>query len=182
MANAVLVIDTLRGFLEPGYPLFCGEEARKTIPSVQSLLERELARGSRAFFICDTHSPDDPEFQMFPPHCISGTVESEIVPELASYPGVRLDKQRYSAFYGTELDRMLQDVRADRLTLCGVCTDICVLHTAADARNRLYPVEVPIDCVASFDPEAHRWALKHMEKILGVQLVTRTGQAAAGSP
>jgi nicotinamidase/pyrazinamidase len=45
------------------------------------------------------------------------------------------------------------------------------MHTVADARNRDYPVEVPVDCVASFDEEAHKWALRHMEKILGARLI-----------
>ena len=47
---------------------------------------------------------------------------------------------------------------------------MCVMHTAADARNRDYEVEVPIDCVATFDPEAHAYALEHIEKILGARL------------
>ncbi|MFC2001177.1 hypothetical protein ACFLUZ_01585 [Chloroflexota bacterium] len=33
MANAVLVIDMLRGFLEEGYPLCCGAGARRIIPN-----------------------------------------------------------------------------------------------------------------------------------------------------
>ena len=45
------------------------------------------------------------------------------------------------------------------------------MHTTADARNRDYIVEVPTDCVASFNPEAHRYALQHMESILGATLV-----------
>ncbi|HJW88491.1 MAG TPA: isochorismatase family protein [Dehalococcoidia bacterium] len=53
----------------------------------------------------------------------------------------------------------------------GDCTDICVMHTVADARNRDYPVEVPVDCVATFNEENHRFALDHMEKILGAKLV-----------
>jgi nicotinamidase-related amidase len=44
------------------------------------------------------------------------------------------------------------------------------MHTVADARNRDYQVEVPVDCVASFDEKEHRWALKHMEKVLGARL------------
>ena len=58
----------------------------------------------------------------------------------------------------------------EKLIVCGVCTVICVMHTVADARNRDYAVEVPKDCVASFDPEAHEFALKHMEKILGAKV------------
>ena len=58
------------------------------------------------------------------------------------------------------------------MIICGVCTNICVLHTVADARNRDYPVDVPMDCVASFDEEMHRFALKHIEKTLGAKLVS----------
>ena len=62
----------------------------------------------------------------------------------------------------------------EKVVICGVCTDICVMHTAADARNRDYDVEVPVDSVATFDPEAHAYALQHMEKILGVRLLPET--------
>jgi nicotinamidase-related amidase len=51
------------------------------------------------------------------------------------------------------------------------------MHTVADARNRNYQVEVPVDCVASFDEKGHRFALEHMEKILGAKL-TKTGGVA----
>ncbi|MBT9143415.1 MAG: Nicotinate phosphoribosyltransferase pncB2 [Dehalococcoidia bacterium] len=61
-----------------------------------------------------------------------------------------------------------------KLIVCGVCTDICVLHTVADARNRDYTVEVPTDCVASMDQRAHRFALDHMERILGAKLIPPT--------
>jgi len=171
MPNVAIVVDMQRGFLEEGYPLFCGAEARKIIPNVQRLLDRELERGSNLIFTQDSHAPDDREFQMFPPHCIEGTEEVEIIPELANYPGQRLKKTRYSAFYDTDLDARLRELDPDKLIVCGICTDICVMHTAADARNRDYPVEIYTDCVASFDEEAHRFALKHMEKILGAKLV-----------
>lgn len=174
MADAVLVIDMLRGFLEEGYPLYCGGEARSIIPTVQRLLERELARGSSVFFICDNHDPDDLEFKMFPPHCIAGTPEAEVVPELAEYQGEVISKKRYSGFFGTTLEEKLSKLGPEKLIVCGVCTNICVLHTVADARNRDYEVEVPVDCVASFDEAAHRFALEHMEKTLGAKL-TRIG-------
>ena len=180
MTDVVLVVDMLRGFLEEGNNLYCGDcgdDARGIIPSVQTLLEKETARGSRVFYICDTHAPDDLEFQMFPVHCVKGTAESEVIPELAPYPGERIEKQRYSAFFNTDLEQRLKELGPDRIVVCGVCTDICVLHTTADARNRDYPVEVASDAVASFDEEAHKWALQHIERILGAKLVTV--QAAA---
>jgi nicotinamidase-related amidase len=172
MPNVVLVVDMLRGFLEEGYNLYCGDDARKIIPNVQAVLKKELARGSTVFYICDTHLPDDLEFEVFPVHCVAGTAESEVIPELAQYPGVRIEKQRYSAFYNTDLEQRLRELGHEKIIVCGVCTDICVLHTTADARNRDYRVEVPSDAVATFDPDAHVWALQHMERILGARLVT----------
>lgn len=174
MANAVLVVDMLRGFLEEGYPLYIGEECRRIIPNIQRLLEHELELGSRIFFICDNHDPDDLEFKMFPPHCIVGTAEVEVIPELAEYPGEIIPKKRYSGFFGTPLEEKLKDLTPEKLIICGVLTNICVMHTTADARNRDYEVEVPVDCVASPDEAAHGFALNHIEKVLGARL-TGTG-------
>ncbi len=172
MANVVLVSDMLRGFLEEGYPLYCGEKARRIIPNIQGLLERELAQGSTIFFLCDSHAPDDPEFKMFPPHSIEGTAEAEVIPELAQYEGEIIPKRTFSSFFDTSLDEKLSQLRPEKLIVCGVCTHICVLYAVADARIRGYEVEVPVDCVASFDEKAHHFALEYMEKVLGAKLTS----------
>ena len=171
MNNVVLVVDMLHGFLEPGRNLYCGDDAREIIPNVQRLIEEEQAKGSEVFFICDAHDPDDLEFQIFPVHCLTGTKEAEVIPELSSYQGETIRKRRSSAFFETNLEQKLADLKPEKIIICGVCTDICVMHTTADARNRDYKVDVPTDCVASFDLEAHKYALQHMEKILGAKLV-----------
>ena len=172
MDSVVLVIDMVIGFMEPGRNLYCGDESRQIIPRIQRLIEREQAAGAEVIFICDTHDPDDLEFEMFPVHCVRGTEEPDVIPELRGYDGSTIRKRRYSAFFETDLEQRLADLKPDRVIVCGVCTDICVMHTAAEARNRDYVVEVPVDCVASFDPDAHAYALAHMEKILGVKLVS----------
>ena len=172
MANVVLVIDMVRGFLEPGHNLYC-EGYRLLIPRIQDLLERETAAGSDVLFISDHHLPDDLEFQIFPVHCVIGTEEPEVIPELSGYLTADnlVPKNRYSGFFNTDLEERLADLQPDKVIVCGVCTDICVLHTTSDARNRDYPVEVPADCVATFDSDAHTWALGHLEKILGARVV-----------
>ena len=170
MANVVLIIDMVNGFLQQGNNLYCGDDARGIIPRVQRLIEREQAEGGTVLFLCDTHDPDDLEFEMFPVHCVRGTDEPHVIPELAGYECRIIAKRRYSAFFETDLDEILASLSPEKVIICGVCTDICVMHTAADARNRDYSVEVPADCVASFDQNAHVNALQHMEKILGVAL------------
>ena len=174
MSRAVLVSDMLRGFLEDGYPLYCGAGARRIIPNVQKLLEQELAQGSKIFYLCDHHDPNDREFSMFPPHCIEGTTESEIIPELASYPGKVIPKKTFSFYVDTPLEKELKELAPEAVVVCGVCTHICVMYGVADTRNLGYPVEVPIDCVASFDEKAHHWALGHMENVLGAKLTRIT--------
>ena len=175
MATAVLVADMTRAFLEPGHPLYTGDHARRIIPCVQQLLEQELKKGSKIFHLVDHHTPDDPEFKMFPPHPITGTPEAEVIPELAKYPAEVVPKRRYSAFRGTDLAYRLQELRPEKLIFCGVCTDICVMHSVADAIDLGYKVEVPVDCVASFDERMHQFALEHMEKILGAKLTRVKG-------
>jgi nicotinamidase-related amidase len=171
MANVVLVLDMVRGFCVEGHPLYVGEPVRQIIEPIRRLLAEERARGSSIVFLCDNHAPDDAEFQMFPPHCIRGSEEAEVIPELQEFAGEVIPKTRFSGFYGTNLDQRLRQLKPAKVIVVGDCTDICVMHTVADARNRDYPVEVPADCVATFDPEAHRFALQHMEKILGAKVV-----------
>jgi nicotinamidase/pyrazinamidase len=129
--------------------------------------------GGTVLFISDHHDPDDLEFQMFPVHCVKGTDEPNVIPELAHFVTATnvIPKNRYSGFFNTNLARRLEQLHPDKLIICGVCTDICVLHTTADARNRDYPVEVPADCVASFDAQNHAWALGHLAKILGARVL-----------
>ena len=175
MAKAVLVIDMVRGFMEEGYPLYVGEKGRGIIPNIQGLLERELAQGSKVFFIGDQHDPDDLEFKIYPPHSVAGTLEAEVIPELARYPGEVIPKKRYSGFFGNQLEEKLNELKPEKLIVCGVATNICVLYTVADAKNRDYEVEVPTDCVASFNEAAHRFALEHMRKVLGAELTSTGG-------
>ena len=173
MPNVVLVIDMVRGFLEPGHNLYCGDDARAIISPVRNLLERERNAGSAILFISDHHDPDDLEFQMFPVHCVKGTEEPNVISELARWvTGDNvIPKNRYSGFFNTDLADRLAALEPERIIVCGVCTDICVMHTTSDARNRDYAVEVPADCVASFNSDAHGWALHHIENILGARVV-----------
>jgi len=175
MASAVIVVDMQKGFMAPAGTLYCGDAAREIIPQIKERVEREKAEGAAVFFTQDSHAPDDPEFEMFPPHCVAGSEEEVIIDELSDLmEGARIiKKRRYSAFFDTDLEAQLVKAGPERVVVMGDCTDICVLYTVADLRNRDYAVEVPANCVASFDAEQHAWALGHMEKILGATITNR---------
>ncbi len=187
--KAVIVVDMLRGFLEPGFALYGGEACRAIVPVMRAYLDRERDAGSLLVFLADTHDPDDKEFQMFPAHCVRGTAEVEIVPELADLAATAIvvPKRRYSGFFDTPLEIILRDRDVTEVVVVGVMTDICVLHTTADLRNRDYPTTVVSDCVASFDPQQHAFALHHVGAILGARVAASAelagpGQAAGATP
>ena len=169
--KGVLVIDMLIDFLSPSGSLYVGDEAAGVVFPISELLKKERASGAKVIYICDHHTPEDAEFKMFPAHCIAGTAGAEIIPELKPrQEDVIIYKRRYSAFSGTELDITLREYQITKLLLVGVCTNICVLYTAADARNLNYSVSVPKECVASFNPAAHEFALGEMGRTLGVEV------------
>ncbi len=171
MAKALLIIDMLRDFLEKNGVLFIGNP-EEIIQNVSSRLQEWRSQGDPVIYIMDRHLQGDAEFKMFPPHCLAGERGSEVVDVLAPRDGdFLIFKRRYSAFFGTDLDLTLRELGATEIELAGVCTQICVLYTAADARMRQYDVTVRKSCVASFDDKAHEFALKEMKETLGVQII-----------
>ncbi len=172
MKRALVVVDMIEDFVREGGALYCGPSMTKIVPVIQREMARARAAGEPIVYLTDNHLPDDAEFKMFPPHAIAGTKGAEIVPELTPAPGdVVIPKRRYSGFFGTDLDITLRERGVDTLRLVGDCTNICVLYTAADARNLGYDVEVLEDGVTSFDEEAHRDALRELERTLGAKIL-----------
>ena len=172
MSNVVLVVDMLKGFLEPGHNLY-HEESRRIIPHARELVEREIAAGSEILFLADNHDPDDLEFNIFPVHCVIGTEETLVIPELSEFvtDGNVIPKKRYSGFFNTDLANRLEALSPEKLMVCGVATNVCVMHTVSDARNRDYEVEVYSDCVSGRDAEMHRFALLHCQRVLGAKVI-----------
>ena len=170
--KALLVIDMLKDFLEPGGALYCGDDVRRIIPFVRARIEEFHARGDLVVFLRDAHRPDDLEFRIFGRHAVKGSEGGRIIAEMPVGPGDPLvDKTRFSAFFATDLDRVLREARPEEVHVTGVCTSICVMDTVGDLRNRDYPVVVYKDGVADFDPEAHVFALHRMAKTYGAQVI-----------
>lgn len=75
-------------------------------------------------------------------------------------------KPQYSAFFGTPLDSLLRHLDVERLVLCGIATEICVLFSAHDAYLRGFALHVPRDAVAGVDADAHATALRLLQRAL----------------
>jgi len=75
-------------------------------------------------------------------------------------------KPRHSAFFGTPLEFLLDELHINQLIIAGLTTDNCVMFTAHDAYLRKLAVFVPSNCSAAKDPRDHRGALRHIRTVL----------------
>ena len=87
--TALIVIDMLNDFLDPGGSLYAGAQAREIIPFVAQKIAEFRAQGQVVIFVCDAHAPDDPEFGVFPAHAVKGSWGARIIPELPPAPETR---------------------------------------------------------------------------------------------
>lgn len=182
MTKALLIIDYTNDFVAENGALTAGAPAQAIAPRIVALAEEFRAAGDFVYLPTDVHVPGDPyhpETKLFPPHNERGTWGRELFGDLQTWytahqnePKVTLfDKTRYSSFAGTPLDIWLRERHVDELHLTGVCTDICVLHTAVDAYNLNYPLTIHQDAVATFVPGGQEWALNHFKSTLGATIV-----------
>lgn len=183
MRRVLIVVDMQNDFVAEKGALN-SPAAREILLFVCEQVRTALAAGDEVVFTLDTHHEDDAEFARFPPHCLEESWGQQLVPELKELLGedvaerVHLvPKNRYSGFYGTDLEEYLglaagsKRERVDEVELVGVCTNICCYFTAEELANRDVPTKVYAQGVASFDPEAHAFALAQMKTVLGVEVI-----------
>ena len=89
-------------------------------------------------------------------------------PEMAPAPqDFIIDKNRPSAFFGTNLDATLKNPDIENLVVCGVTTNCCVETTVRDASQRDYRTFIVRDAVAEYEDDRHEVALKSMGMLFG---------------
>lgn len=176
--KAIIIIDYTVDFVVGKLP--CGEPGVAIEARICEITEQFLAQQDFVVMAVDLHDEQDPfhpETKLFPPHNIRGTAGRDLYGRLKTVHERNkntiywMDKTRYSAFCGTELELNLRARGIHELHLIGVCTDICVLHTAVDAYNKGFDIVVHEDAVASFNQTGHEWALQHFQNTLGAKVV-----------
>jgi nicotinamidase-related amidase len=105
---------------------------------------------------------------------IKGTYGSEIDSRLkVCASDVVIVKKRYSAFFGTGLDEVLDRLQPDGLILAGINTHACIRATAIDAYQRDWPLILASDCVDSYDREHHDVTLKYVKDKIAALMTNR---------
>lgn len=179
MKRALINIDYTNDFVVGALP--CGEPGIAIEEAITNVTREFIEAGEFVVFAIDLHRLDDvyhPEAKLYPPHNIEGTEGRQLYGKLQDvYVEHRdselvywIDKTRYSAFAGTDLELKLRERGVEEVHLVGVCTDICVLHTAVDAYNKGFQIVVHERAVASFNPAGHDWALGHFRGSMGARV------------
>jgi nicotinamidase-related amidase len=98
-------------------------------------------------------------------HCLDSNPETDVAKEVLGFRegDYLIQKRRYSAFFGTDLEILLRGLKANTLLLTGALTNVCVHYTFVDGHQSDYFCRVIEDCVAGSSFDAHEAALTAME-------------------
>lgn len=182
MKKALISIDYTVDFVADEGALTCGKPGQEIEEALTSITREFIEENHYVVFAIDAHRKGDhlhPETELFPPHNIIGTKGRDLFGSLNTlFENNKqkehvywMDKTRYSAFAGTDLELKLRERGITEVHLTGVCTDICILHTAVDAYNKGFNIIIHKNATASFNPIGHEWALQHFVSSLGAKVV-----------
>jgi biuret amidohydrolase len=186
--TAIVSIDMHRGHLDPSPDCPCpAPRARDIVAPIDAFHDRARAIGVpiihvrsvlRRSGIDDITGISAAWRRTFPlyvgaipnsdAHAIEGSPWTEFVTRVAPEDLVVETKKRLSAFYPTDLDFLLRNMRVETVVLDGGFTDCCVLNTAFDASNHNYRVIVARDLVRGTDDSLEAAALAMVSLHLGL--------------
>jgi len=188
-------VDVQADFMLPGGKLYV-PGAEKLLPNIRRLTDP--ARQGHVLLVSHGcfHSPNDPEFKIFPPHCVRGTDGAELVPEaltdkvfrvpneadaklpddLSRYQQILLEKQTLNIFESRHADALVQRLgSAAEFVVFGVVTEYCVSFAAKGLLERGCRVAVVRDAIETLKAEDGQKTEAELER-LGARITT-TDQA-----
>src|ERR1700680_3882119 len=184
-------VDAQRDFLLPGGNLYV-PGAEKLLPTLRRLTD--AARQGRVFLVSHGcfHTPNDPEFKIFPPHCVKGTAGGGLVPQgltakivrvpndaqaklpedLSQYQQILLEKQTLNIFESRHADALVRRLGSQaEFVVFGVVTEYCVSFAAKGLLERGRRVAVVQDAIETLKQEDGKKAIAELER-LGTRMTT----------
>lgn len=151
-------VDTQLDFLVPAGALYV-PGAERIIPALARLNRHAAERGIPLLSTMDAHSENDPEFQTWPAHCVSGTWGQRKPAELLV--GQRmLEKKVLNCFSVPELPGILSEIGAQKAIVYGVVTEICVRYAAFGLLDAGLQVEWVAGACQSLSPAAEEETIR----------------------
>jgi nicotinamidase/pyrazinamidase len=169
MKTVFVDVDTQLDFLCPAGALYV-PGAEHIVRAIERLNRYAAAHGISVVSTADAHDEDDPEFQVWPPHCIAGTLGQHkvsatlldrrvIVPNrdtavpLEGAQQIIVEKQSTDVFKARGLARVLDALQADRYVVYGVVTEVCVISAVRGLLALNKPVAVVADAIKELRAE-----------------------------
>lgn len=178
MKTVFFDIDSQRDFLFPAGALYV-PGAERIAGAIARLNRFAAAHGIPVVSTTDAHQENDPEFALWPPHCIAGTWGQHkaeatlldgriVIPNrdcelaLEGAPQIIVEKQTVDVFAAPNLGRVVARLGADRYVVYGVVTEICVLYAVRGLLKTGKPVTVVTDAVETLNAEDSARALEEV--------------------
>lgn len=170
MRPVFIVIDMCQDFFEEGRLLDLRPSLSKAINELAASFRKS---GNSIIWVRQEFEPDLSDAFVTQRKrgilmTIKGTPGAQLLPELeVGSNEVEIIKKRYSAFFGTNLDAILEDVKPTHLVLAGVNTHACIRTAAVDAFQRDYEVILADDGINSYDVGFHEDSKRYLEGRVG---------------
>jgi nicotinamidase/pyrazinamidase len=152
MKTVFFDIDTQIDFVYPAGALYV-PGAEKILPVIAQLNRK----APMLISTMDAHSENDPEFQIYPHHCVVGTVgQQKPAPALIEKRDrqIIIEKQTLDCFSNSKLSPLLAELNAGRYVVYGVVTEICVRLALFGLLKTGKRVELVTDAVKALDENA----------------------------
>jgi ureidoacrylate peracid hydrolase len=188
---ALIVIDMQNDFLKPGGTLYYSDIPMMATPNIKRLLGLCRKLEIPAIYtktLLKDHFNISPLEAVYQPVLLQkgmreGTWGFEFIDELSPLPDDHIViKHRYDAFYNTNLELVLNNIRGlgmvDTVIITGTITNVCCESTARSAFMRDYKVVFVSDANGAFDEAAHKATLYTISHFFGRVIDTETLMAA----
>ena len=181
-------IDSQLDFLYPAGALYV-PGAERIVPAIERLNRHAAMYDIPVVSTTDAHPENDPEFKVWPAHCVTGTIgqhkaETTLLDKRVVVPnrdgefaieGVQqiiVEKQHVDAFTVPNLTRVVERLAADAFVVYGLVTEVCVLHAARGLLKYGKPLTIVTDAIAPLTGEASERALAEIRAAGGKMALT----------
>jgi nicotinamidase/pyrazinamidase len=170
MSTVFFDVDTQIDFLYPGGALYM-PFAERIVSNIVALNRYAASKSIPVVSTMDAHTENDPEFRVWPPHCVAGTagqqkpaatlLEKRVVipmrpglPDISSAQQMIIEKQSLDCFTNPNLELLLHRLGAERCIVYGVATEICVKNAISGLLNLGSKIELVTDAIKEIDAKA----------------------------
>jgi nicotinamidase/pyrazinamidase len=180
--NTVFVdIDTQFDFMDPHGNLYV-PGAENIIDNIKALFDYAKEHKIKILSSIDAHTVDDPEFNLFPAHCVKGTPgnqkiaasmcndnitienrEQEIIESIMDHEQIIVESQTFDIFESINTDKIIKQLDAQSFVVFGVATDYCVRAAVLGLLKRGYNVSLVTDATKSITKEGNEKSLNQMK-------------------